>query len=213
MRNGDEIYKDFSKVLITRDRIRERVAEMGRELTRDYAGKLPVVISVLRGSVIFFSDLIREMDVHMITDFMAVSSYGNSDKSSGQVVITKDTKIPLEGMDVLVVEDIIDTGLTLKALMNILAGRGVSSLRLAVLLDKPARREVHDLKPDYTGFEVPDEFLVGYGLDYCGYYRNAPDIAVLRPEVAKEIEAEITKHAEETAEQIVRTAVRQAIEG
>lgn len=190
MRYGDEIYRDFSKILITGDRIRERVAELGKMLTDDYNGKFPVVLSVLKGSVVFFSDLIREMKVPMLVDFIAASSYGSSDKSSGQVTITRDTNLPLEGKDVLIVEDIIDTGLTLRALMNILGKRGARSVRLAVLLDKPARREVHDLRPDYVGFEVPDEFLVGYGLDFSGLYRNIPDIAVIRPEVVKEIMAE-----------------------
>ncbi|MED0736377.1 hypoxanthine phosphoribosyltransferase [Aneurinibacillus thermoaerophilus] len=174
--------KDIEKVLFTEEEIAEKVRELGRILSKEYEGKNPLVICVLRGGAPFMTDLVRRMDIPLEMDFMAVSSYGASTQSSGVVRIMKDLDTSVEGRHVIIVEDIIDSGLTLSYLIDIIRRRNAASVKVVRLLDKPARRTV-DLKPDYCGFEIPDAFVVGYGLDYAEKYRNLPYIGILKPEV------------------------------
>ena len=174
--------KDIERVLFTEEELKTRVAELGAQITADYQGKEPVIISVLRGSYIFMADLTRSIDLPCAIDFMAVSSYGKGTTSSGQVNIIKDLSDSIEGKDVLVVGDILDSGNTLSYLLEILKARHAASIKLCTLLDKPDRR-VRDIKADYVGYSVPDLFVVGYGLDYAEKYRNLPYIGVLKPEV------------------------------
>lgn len=170
-------------VLISEERIRERIKELGAQITRDYAGKNPLLIGVLKGACFFLSDLLRAVDTRISIEFMAISSYGSSTRTSGEVRIMKDLDVPIEGRDILVVEDIVDTGLTLSYLLANLESRGAASVKLAALLDKFERRE-KEVKIDYLGFQIPDEFVVGYGLDFAERYRNLPFIAVLKnPEI------------------------------
>ena len=176
------MHNDIDQVLFTERRLKNRVKKLGEMITKDYAGKDLVIISVLRGSYIFMADLTRSIDLPCIIDFMVVSSYGSGTTSSGQVRILKDLAENVEGKDVLVVEDILDTGNTLSYLMEILKARNVASIRLCTLLDKPDRRK-KPIYADYVGFTVPDLFVVGYGLDYAEKYRNLPYIGVLKPEV------------------------------
>ena len=180
------MHKDVSEILFTEEQIHDRVAEIGAAITEDFKEKAGddgiILISVLRGAAIFMADLAREIKIPCEMDYMAVSSYGNGVKSSGVVRILKDLDAKIEGRDVLIVEDILDSGMTLSYLKGLLQGRNPASIRIATLLDKPSRRKV-DLKADYVGFEVPDEFVVGFGLDYCQQYRNMPYIGVLKPEV------------------------------
>lgn len=171
----------IGKVLVTSEQIQERIVEMGAEITRDYAGKKLLVLGILKGAVPFMADLIREIKLPMSYDFMAVSSYGASTQSSGVVRILKDLDRSVENVHVLIVEDIVDTGLTLKYLTESLNGRKPLSIKVASLLDKPARRKV-EVYPDYVGFTIPDEFVVGYGLDFNEEYRNLPYVGVLKPE-------------------------------
>ena len=178
----DNMREDVLKVLVSEEEIREKVKEMGRRITEHYKGKSLLLVTVLKGAVVFLADLMREIDVPAEIDFMVVSSYGSGVKSSGVVKIVKDLDTPLEGKDILIVEDILDSGLTLSYLKEILEGRGPRSIQIAALLDKPTRRKV-DLKADYIGFSVPDEFVIGYGLDYDEKYRNLPYIGILKPEV------------------------------
>jgi hypoxanthine phosphoribosyltransferase len=152
---------------------------MGAEITRDYAGKQPILIGILKGACIFLSDLMREIDLNVSLEFMAVSSYGKAQKSSGEVRIIKDLDVAVEGKDLIVVEDIVDTGLTLSYLLANLQSRGANSVKLVSLLDKPEPRIVKELKIDYSGFQVPNKFVVGYGLDAAERYRNLPFIAVV----------------------------------
>ncbi|MCF6094685.1 hypoxanthine phosphoribosyltransferase [Microaerobacter geothermalis] len=173
---------DIEKILLSKEQIAEKVKELGQQLAKDYKEKNPLVICVLKGAAPFMSNLIMEMNIPLEMDFMAVSSYGASTKSSGVVKIIKDLDTPVEGRHVIVVEDIIDSGLTLSYLLDILKRRNAETIKLVTLLDKPHRRTV-DLKPDYCGFVVPDEFVVGYGLDYAEKYRNLPYIGVLKSEV------------------------------
>ncbi len=183
MPTNKRLYQDLEgEVLLTRETIAKRVAELGEQITRDYAGKDLVVIGILKGAVVFFADLIREIDLPLTIDFMAISSYGSATKSSGVVRILKDLDNDIVGRHVLVVEDIVDTGLTLSFLKSNLLSRGAESIRIAALLDKPERRKVN-LSSDYTGFSIPDAFVVGYGLDYGQVYRNIPEIGVLKPAV------------------------------
>lgn len=178
-----KLYQDLKpELLVNSDELKQRVAEMGRQIAQDYQGEPIVAVCILKGAAIFFSDLIREIDLPMSIDFMAISSYGSSTKSSGVVRINKDLDKDITGKHVLVVEDIIDSGLTLSFLRENLLTRGAKSIKICTLLDKPDRRKV-DLKVDYKGFVIPDEFVVGYGLDYAEKYRNLPDIGVLRPEI------------------------------
>jgi hypoxanthine phosphoribosyltransferase len=177
---------DLREVLFDTPTIDARVIEMGRAITADYADKNPLLIGILKGSYMFMADLTRAINLELTTDFMAVSSYGAGTKSSGVVRILKDLDRAIEGRHVIIVEDIIDTGLTLHYLRENLRGRGPASVEIAALLDKRAVRkgkELEDMGARYVGFECPDEFVVGYGLDYKGRYRNLPFIGVLRPEV------------------------------
>ena len=174
--------RDIEKVLFSEEQLQTRVRELGEQISADYAGKEPLLISVLRGSYIFMADLSRAISQSCTIDFMAVSSYGGGTTSSGQVEIVKDLSDSIEGKDLLVVEDILDSGNTLSYLLQILQARHPASIRLCTLLDKPSRR-VKPIKADYVGFEVPDEFVVGYGLDYDEKYRNLPYIGVVKPSV------------------------------
>lgn len=173
---------DILKTLLSEEEIAQKVQEIGKQITEDYKYKNLLMVSVLKGSVVFMADLMRAIDCHARIDFMSVSSYGNGTKSSGVVKINKDLDLNLEGYDLLLVEDILDSGKTLYYLRNVLRGRNPASIRIATLLNKPARREA-DIAPDYSCFEVPDEFVVGYGLDYAEKYRNLPYIGVLKPRV------------------------------
>ena len=177
------LYKDLEKVLITKEEISLKVKELGRRISQDYAGKSPVMVCILKGAAVFFSDLIREIDLPLTLDFMAISSYGSATKTSGVVRILKDLDNDILGKDVIVVEDIVDSGITLNYLQKLLKQRGANSLRIATLLDKPARRKIPDLRIDYFCFDIPDAFVVGYGLDYDQKYRNLPDIGVLSPRI------------------------------
>jgi hypoxanthine phosphoribosyltransferase len=173
------------EILLSEEQIRQRVAELGAEIAVDYAEKDLVVVGVLKGSCVFLADLIRAIDLPLTIDFMAVSSYKDAMKSSGDVEILKDVSQPIRGKDVIVVEDIVDTGLTLFRLMEILGSRGASSIKIASLLDKPEPRIKKELKIDYCGFQIPNKFVVGYGLDVAGRYRNLPFIGVVKnPEIA-----------------------------
>ena len=173
---------DILKVLFGEEQLKEKCAEMGAQITRDYAGKNLLLVTVLKGAVVYMADLMRCIDLPCAIDFMVVSSYGSGTKTSGVVKIVKDLDLNLEGYDLLLVEDILDSGRTLYYLREILEKRNPASIRIATLLNKPARREA-DIAPDYSCFEVPDEFVVGYGLDYAEKYRNLPYIGVLKPEV------------------------------
>lgn len=173
---------DIQNVLFSEEQIRHKVEELGGEITRDFEGRNPLVICVLKGAFIFMADLVKHIPIPLEIDFMAVSSYGQSTKSSGVVKIIKDLDVTVEGRDVLIVEDIIDSGLTLSYLIDVLERRNALSVTVVTLFDKPARRSV-ELEPDYKGFTLPDEFIVGYGLDYGEKYRNLPYIGVLKPEV------------------------------
>lgn len=173
------------EVLFSEQVIDARIKQLGAQITAEYAGKDLVLVSVLKGSCIFLADLMRVIDLPMKIDFMAVSSYKDGTKSTGDVEILKDLSNPIRDKHVLVVEDIIDTGLTLSRLLEILGSRGAASIRLASFLDKPEPRIKKELKIDYTGFVVPNKFVVGYGLDAAGRYRNLPFIAVVKdPSVA-----------------------------
>ncbi len=176
------MHADLSKILLTEEQIAKRVAELGEEITEDYKGKFPLLLCILKGAMPFTSDLMRAIKGPVQVDFMAISSYGAGTKSSGVVRILKDLDHSIEGQDVLVVEDIIDSGLTLHYLLDNLRSRRPASLKVVTLLDKPGRRQV-DVKTDYNGFDIPDEFVVGYGLDFNERYRNLPYIRVLKPEV------------------------------
>ena len=175
-------YEDLERVLVTKEEIAQKVQELGERITRDYAGKQPIVVCILKGAVVFFTDLIREIDLPMQIDFMAISSYGSSTKSTGVVKLVKDLDRDVSGRDVLVVEDIVDSGMTLSYIKSELQHRGASSVRIATLLDKPARRRV-DLKVEYSCFNIPDAFVVGYGLDYDEKYRNLPEVGMLAPRI------------------------------
>jgi hypoxanthine phosphoribosyltransferase len=173
---------DIKEILLTESQIAEKVKELGRILSDEYRGLNPLVICVLKGAVPFMADLIRQMDIPCEMDFMAVSSYGSSTQSSGVVRILKDLDTPVQNRHVIVVEDIMDSGLTLSRLVELLKHRDAASVKVVTLLDKPDRRKV-DISPDYSGFTIPDEFVVGYGLDYAEKYRNLPFIGILKPEV------------------------------
>lgn len=179
------LQQDIQRTLFSQEEIDRRLEELAAEINRDYAGKEPMLISVLRGSFVFMADLTRKITLPCTVDFMAVSSYGKGTTSSGQVQITKDLSDDIEGKDILVVEDILDSGNTLSYLMKLLQARHPASIRLCTLLDKPERRVV-PVQADYVGFTIPDEFVVGYGLDYAEKYRNLPYIGVLKPSVYEE---------------------------
>ena len=173
---------DILEVLLSEEELQARVRELGAQITRDYAGKTPFFLGVLKGCYVFMADLVRSVDLHCSMDFMAVSSYGRGTTSTGAVRITKDLSRDIEGKDVIIVEDILDSGITLSYLKKYLANRKPASIRIVTLLDKPARRKT-DIQADYSGFTVPDEFVVGYGLDFAESYRNLPYIGVLKPEI------------------------------
>ncbi|MBU4532078.1 MAG: hypoxanthine phosphoribosyltransferase [Eubacteriales bacterium] len=176
------MHQDLERKLVSGDEIQDRVAAMGREIARDFIGKDLLLVGILKGSTIFMADLARQIDIPVAMDYMAVSSYGLSTTSSGVVRILKDLEESIEGRHVLIVEDIVDTGLTLNYLLEYLRSRGPAEVKVCVLLDKYERRKV-DVQVDYLGFTIPDEFAVGYGLDYRERYRNLGDIWVLKPEV------------------------------
>ena len=167
------------EVLITTEQIQDRIRAIGADIARDYAGKNPLMIGVLKGACTFLSDLMRAADIPLGVEFMAISSYGSSMRTSGEVRILKDLDVAIEGRHILVVEDIVDTGLTLNYLLANLKSRGAASVKLAALLDKFERRE-KEVPIDYLGFQIPDEFVVGYGLDFAERYRNLPYIAVVK---------------------------------
>ena len=174
--------KDILKVLVTQEEIAEAVARLGKTLTEDYKDKEVVVVGILRGAAIFMADIIRAMDCYLTIDFMDVSSYGEALQSSGEVKIVKDLNTRVEGKDILIVEDIIDTGQTLKYIVDLLHYRKANSVKVCTLLDKKERR-VNNMEADYVGLDIPNEFVVGYGLDYKQEYRNLPYIGVLSPAV------------------------------
>ena len=174
---------DIQTVLVTEEQLRAKVAELGARISRDYAGKDLLLVSILKGAVVFMADLMRAVTIPCSIDFMVVSSYGGTNtESTGLVKIVKDLDADLSGREVLIVEDVLDTGVTLSNLVPMLKMRHPNSVRICAILDKPARRKT-DIRADYTGFEVPDAFVVGYGLDYDEKYRNLPYIGVLKPSV------------------------------
>ena len=176
------MYEDIESVLIDRNAIQTRIKEIAAQIEKDYRGESVVMICILRGASVFFCDLVRELDLDVRFEFMSVSSYGSGTTSSGEVRIVKDINAPLAGRNVIIVEDIIDSGNTLSYLKRLLDQRNPKSLKICALLDKPSRRKV-ELHGDYVGFTVEDKFLVGYGLDYAEKYRNLKDIGVLKPEI------------------------------
>ena len=178
----NEMHQDVERVMLTKTEIYERVKELAAQIDKDYAGKKPVMVCILKGSVIFFSDLIREMKTPIEIDFMIVSSYGAGTTSTGTLNVKKDLVINITNKDVIIVEDIVDSGNTLFNLKKLLQMRSPASLKVITLLDKPERRQV-DMTPDYRGFEIEDEFVVGYGLDYAEEYRNLPYVGVLKRSV------------------------------
>lgn len=173
---------DIESVMFDKEEIAKIVERLGREISRDYAGEEIFAVGILKGAVVFFSDLVRQIDVPVRMDFMIASSYGNSSKTSGTVKIMKDLDFDIAGKHVMIIEDIVDSGLTMQYLMEVLRTRKPKSIKLCALLSKPSRRQT-EVKIDYCGAEVPDEFLVGYGLDYAGKYRNLPCIGVLKREI------------------------------
>lgn len=175
-----QLNQDVERVLFSEEELDRRVGEIAAQITQDYQGKAPLLVGILRGSFVFLADLARKINLPCTVDFMAVSSYGAGTSSSGQVKIIKDLSEAIGGRDVIVVEDILDSGHTLSSLLKILQARGPASVRLCALLDKPSRR-VEEVELHYSGFSIPDYFVVGYGLDYAEQYRNLPYIGVLKP--------------------------------
>ena len=181
---GQIMTQDIAKVLISEEQIQQRVKELGEQLVKDYSecdGEV-ILICILKGAVMFFADLARAMNMHLQMEFMGISSYGNEQKTSGIVRITKDIDTSITDKHVIIAEDIMDSGLTLSHLTKLLSSRSPASLKICCLLDKPSRREC-DIAPDYCGFIIPNEFVVGYGLDYLWFYRNLPYVGVLTPSV------------------------------
>lgn len=176
--------QDIQEVLFSEEVLNNKIKELANEISRDYDGKNLVVVGILKGSVLFAAELIKNISVKCEIDFMAVSSYGSSTETSGVVRILKDLDSSIEGKDILLVEDIVDTGITLSYLLKYLQARKANSIEIISLLNKPARRKI-DLNVKYVGFEVPDGFIVGYGIDYAEKYRNLPFIGILKPEVYK----------------------------
>ena len=179
---SDHLREDLDQILLTQEEIQQIVIRLGKEITRDYQGKNLVLVSVLKGSAVFMAALMRAIALPLTIDFMVVSSYGDKTSSSGRVKIIKDLDVDLSGQDLLIVEDILDTGKTLYNLREILSTRHPNSIRICTFLDKPERRTA-DVQADYVGTIVPDEFVVGYGLDYAQFYRNLPYLGVLSPRV------------------------------
>jgi hypoxanthine phosphoribosyltransferase len=176
------VHPDCERIILTEEEIHAKVTELGRRISSDYAGKEVLLIGILKGAMIFLADLVREITVPTKFDFMAVSSYGSSSKSSGEVRILKDLEYGIEGRNIIIVEDIVDTGLTLNYLAENLRSRDPASVKICTLLDKPSRR-LEPVEIDYKGFVIRDDFVVGYGLDYSDRYRNFPYIMVLSPKV------------------------------
>ncbi len=177
------MYENFlERVLFSEEQLNERITKIAKQIEADYKGKRPLIVAILKGSVLFFSDLIRKINGDIEIDFMSISSYGSGSKSSGEVKMIKDLDKKIEGKDVIIVEDIIDSGYTMKYLKNLLQTRNPSSIKVCTLLDKPSRREA-EVSADYVGFEVENEFVIGYGLDYDGLYRNLPFIGILKRSV------------------------------
>lgn len=176
------MHQDLDRILLTEEQLKEKVQELGAQISRDYEGKNLLLVGLLKGSVVFMSDLMRAITVDAGIDFMSVSSYGKAAKTSGVVKIIKDLQEEIADYDVLIVEDILDSGMTLSYITQLLQARGPKSIRLCTLLDKPERHKV-DVHIDYLGFTIPDEFIVGYGLDFAERYRNLPYIGVLSPKV------------------------------
>jgi len=175
---------DIAKVLVTEEEIRAKTEEFAALLSEEYNGRFPLVVGVLKGALPFMADLTRKMNIHLEMDFMDVSSYGNRTTSSGEVKILKDLNTSVEGRDILIVEDIIDSGLTLKYLVELFRYRKANSIKVVTLLDKPSGRKA-DIEPDLAGFVIPNAFVVGYGLDYAERYRNLPFIGILKEEIYK----------------------------
>ncbi len=180
-----DLHEDITEILVTEQAIRDKVVELGQQITEDYRGKHLMLLGTLKGAVPFIADLARAIELPLEIDYMAISSYGNSTESSGVVRILKDLEGPINQKHVLIVEDIVDSGLTLHYLMDVLRQRRPLSLRVCSLLDK-GRERVKPVKMDYTGFQIPDRFVVGYGLDYAQRYRNLPYIGILKPSVYEE---------------------------
>jgi len=176
------MHQEIEKVLVTKEEIDKKCEEIGRQLTAEYNGKFPLAIGVLKGALPFMADVVRHIDTHLEMDFMDVSSYGGGTRSSGEVKIVKDLDAKVEGRHLLIIEDIIDSGLTLSYLVDLFKYRKAASIKIVTLLDKPEGRTAN-IKADIVGFEVPNEFVVGYGLDYQEKYRNLPYIGVLKPEI------------------------------
>lgn len=175
--------QDIDHILVSEEQLKEKVAELGARISKDYAGRDLLMVSILKGAVVFMADLMRAVTIPCSIDFMVVSSYGGANtQSTGLVKIVKDLDADLSGKDLLIVEDILDTGITLSHLLPMLKMRNPNSVRLCTILSKPSRRKAQ-IEPDYLGFEVPDEFVVGYGLDFDEKYRNLPYVGVLKPEV------------------------------
>ena len=183
MEQDAKLYGDLEKILVTKEEIERKVRQLGETITHDYEGKEPAMVCILKGAFLFFADLVREIDLPLTTDFLAVSSYGNATKTKGVVRVLKDLDNDILNKDVILVEDIVDTGITLSYVRSMLLHRGAASIRIATLLDKTSCRQVKDLKVDYVCFDIPDAFVVGYGLDFAQKYRNLPDIGVLSPAV------------------------------
>ena len=176
------MHNDVAEILLSEETLSKRIKELGKQISEDYDGKDLILVCILKGAVHFFSDLSRAIECHVEMDFMAISSYGNSSKTSGIVRLSKDMDYSITGRHVLIVEDIMDSGLTLNHLTTVLRAREPASLKIVCLLDKPERREC-DISPDYVGFIIPNHFVVGYGLDCEGRYRNLPYVGVMKPEV------------------------------
>lgn len=172
---------DIKKILISEQEIKSRIAELGATITKDYEGKFPLVIGVLKGAWIFLADLVRDIDIDTEIEFMSVSSYQGGTQTSGSITLVKDLQVSVEGRDVIIVEDIVDTGLTLSHLRDLLVSRNANSVEIATLLSKPSRRKVN-VPVKYIGFEVPDEFVIGYGLDFAERFRGLREIGVLKEE-------------------------------
>ena len=181
-RGGWTVHPDGERILLDQDTIAQRVAQLGRQISMDYAGREIMAVGILKGATIFLADLVRAISVPVHIDFVATTSYGSATRSSGEVRILKDLDESIQDQHVLLVEDIVDSGLTLNYLAANLSARGPASLRLCTLLNKPSRRVV-PVRVDYTGFDIPDEFVVGYGLDWAGHHRSLPYIMILRRDV------------------------------
>ncbi|MGC9099996.1 MAG: hypoxanthine phosphoribosyltransferase [Caldisericum sp.] len=178
------MHEDIEKILVSQEEIKKRVKELGKEISKDYKDKFPLFVCILRGAFVFLADLVREVDIPISVDFMAISSYSGKTESSGQVKILKDLDTPIEDRHVLIIEDIVDTGLTMDAVTRLLKTRKPKSIKICTLLDKVERRIIN-VKVDYYGFRIPNSFVVGYGLDYEEKYRNLPYIGILKERVYK----------------------------